>query len=649
MTNNANQLSASPGAWKSPLSAEEIVKKANTPAGIIHCADHLYIIESRPGENGRNALFKIIPGSAPQEALPANFNIRSRVHEYGGSCTTVGNENEIFFCNFSDQRIYRLIPGSEPSPITSEAKLRFACLEYDKRRQLIFAVMEDHTKSDLEPENSIVSIDPFTGKIEKICQGHDFYAFPRLSKDGSQLAYICWNHPAMPWDATELFIVDLDQHGRPGLAGKIAGNGQESITQPEWHEDGLLYISDINGWWNLYSFKDGESKILFEKDCDFAKPMWSIGARSFTPIDRGNIFVTWCSQAQWQAGILNIASSKLETLDLPYNSYTSMIAVDKMLYFIGSSFTTLPEVVAYNLQNSSFETLFASGEIPVAPDYVSVPESIEFEAAPGEMVQAFYYPPKNPDYKVHEPPPLLVTSHGGPTGAAGLSFALSTQFWTTRGFAVVDVNYSGSSGFGRKYRDRLKANWGIKDVRDCEKAAIHLVNAGLADPNKIAIRGGSAGGFTTLCALTFTNTFQAGASHFGLSDLEILAKETHKFESRYMDSLIGPYPESIEIYRQRSPINHIEKLSCPVIFFQGLDDKVVPPNQAERMYRILCEKGFATAYVAYEGEGHGFRKAENIKHSLEAELYFFQQIFALNPESSSGQIEIINFKGKTNA
>ncbi len=648
MTNKANLNSEQPGAWKSPLSPEEILKKANTPAGIINCAKRLFIIEARPGENGRNALIELVPGSTPRETLSGNYNIRSRVHEYGGSCTTTGNGDEIFFCNFTDQRIYRLIPGSEPVAVTAEAKLRFACLEFDHRRNLLFAVMEDHTDSDLEPENCIVTIDPLNGDIKKISTGHDFYAFPCLSDDGLKLAYICWNHPDMPWDATELHVLELDPQGHPGPDKKIAGNGHESITQPEWHGDRLLYVSDISGWWNLYSYKNGRSENLLEKESDFAKPMWAIGARSYTCLDHDNIFVTWCTQAQWQAGILNIGTGKLLALDLPYNSYASLVSTEKKIYFIGSSFTTLPEVVAFDLQSRKAETVFSSGEIPVQSDYISIPESIEYEAAPGEMVQAFYYPPKNPDYLAHEPPPLLVTSHGGPTGSASLSFSLLTQFWTTRGFAVVDVNYSGSSGFGRKYRDRLKANWGIKDVRDCEQAAVHLVKEGLADKNRIAIRGGSAGGFTTLCALTFTGTFQAGASHFGLSDLEILARETHKFESRYMDSLIGPYPQSIEVYKQRSPINHIEKLSCPVIFFQGLEDRVVPPNQAERMYQILCKKGFATAYVSYEGEGHGFRKADNIKHSLEAELYFFQQVFALTPENTSGPIEIINFKGKTN-
>lgn len=641
------QTSHRPGTWNSPLTPEAVLHKANSPAGIISADGRLFIIESRPDEKGRNALIEL-QSSQSCDVLPADANIRSKVHEYGGSCTVAGGDGSIFYTEFADQRIYRLHPGKTLEAVTQPGPLRFACLELDERRQLLFAVMEDHSHSDLDPENSIVSICLKTGNIEQVCSGYDFYAFPRLNEDGTRLAFICWNHPNMPWDATELFIVDLDADGKPKKEIKIAGNPNESITQPEWLSDQLLFISDRNGWWNLHCHENGKIHALLERPADFARPMWSIGSRSYSIIDRDHLFVTWCEQAQWQAGIFSCSDKILKPLNLPYNSFSSLVTAEENVYFIGSSFSSNPEIAVYNRQTGETSTIYRSASLPLSPDYISTPESIEFEAAPGEMVQAFYYPPKNPEYRQHEAPPLLVTSHGGPTGTASLSFNLGTQFWTSRGFAVVDVNYSGSAGFGRAYRDRLKGNWGIKDMRDCEKAALYLVQKGLADPERLAIRGGSAGGFTTLCALTFTDTFTAGASHFGLSDLEILAKETHKFESRYMDNLIGPYPEGKDIYRQRSPINHVDKLSCPVIFFQGLDDKVVPPNQAERMFEILCEKGLPTAYVAYAGEGHGFRRAENIKHSLEAELYFFQQVFTLSKIQKNAPVEIMNFKGAVN-
>ncbi|MEW6712698.1 MAG: S9 family peptidase, partial [Candidatus Riflebacteria bacterium] len=597
-------------------------------------------------ENGRNALVDISRSQQPADLLPLQFNARTRVHEYGGTCTTSDNQGNIFFTNFSDQRIYSISDNGVPSPITPAEPLRFACLEFDHLRNSLFAVMEDHRASDLEPVNSIVRIDVKSGQIQTICEGHDFFASIRLSPDGKTLAATCWDHPDMPWDQTKLLIIDLAPNGNAYQTRVLPGRNSASIMQPEWLGEKLFFLSDENGFWNLFCLENGTTRCLLEKPADFGKPMWSIGTTNYAVIDADRIFLTWCEKAEWQAGIYSLSSGSLSRIELPYNNFASITTDQSNIYFIGSSFSILPEIVKLDPNGCKTEILFTSPPVPIAPEFISIPQSIEFQAAPDEMVQAFYYPPCNPNYPgSFDAPPLLVVSHGGPTTAARLVLDLSTQFWTTRGFAVVDVNYSGSSGFGREYRQRLNHNWGIKDVRDCEKAAEHLIGQKLADPARTAIRGGSAGGFTTLCALVFTDTFKAGASHFGLSDLEILARETHKFESRYMDRLIGDYQNSAEIYRERSPINHLEKLSCPVIFFQGLDDKVVPPNQAELMYNAICQKGLPAAYVAYEGEGHGFRKAENIKHSLESELYFFQKVFSLPLEAQIAPMNIANLTG----
>jgi dienelactone hydrolase len=619
----------SPGSWISPLTAEKMVHKANSTAGIILLNEQLFVMENRPDENGRIALLNL---ADKQDILPQNSNVRSRVHEYGGSCTATDNNQRIFYVEFSNQQIWSVIPGQKPRQITDMKNCRFADLTYDQKRDVLYAIMEDHNNSDLDPQNSLVKVDLKTGQVKIICQGYDFYAYPRLNENSDQIAFIAWQHPQMPWDGTELFIAGLEPQGEAFNQQKIAGSKDESVMQPEWLGEQLIYISDKNGFYNFYSYSDGNHQCLYNAPADFAGAMWSIGSCSYTLLDSHRLFVTWCHKARWKAGILNVAPRELVELNLPFSSFASLISRQNQVFFIGGGPDFLPAVVRLNLDSMKTEVLYNSGELPVSQEYISRPQSIEFSVSGSEKAQAFYYPPHNPDFALPESelPPLLIISHGGPTGAANELLDLTVQFWTTRGFAVADVNYSGSAGFGRQFRDRLKGNWGIIDVRDCKKAAQYLVRKGLADPERIAIRGGSAGGYTTLCALTFTDFFKAGASYFGLSDLECLAKETHKFESHYMDNLIGPYPARTEIYKKRSPINSAAQLSCPVIFFQGLEDKVVPPNQAEKMFEILRRKNIPTAYCSYEGEGHGFRSAQNIKHSLEAEIYFYCRVFNLD-------------------
>ncbi|GAB4274958.1 MAG: S9 family peptidase [Candidatus Rifleibacteriota bacterium] len=641
--NKSRPKVASPGSWTSPLTPDSMVKKANSPTGVFTLDNKVYVLESRPEEAGRTALIKLAD-SGPVDVLPIDFNIRTRVHEYGGSCTAVDNSGNIYFTNFSDQNIYRLKPGKLPEKLTNVEKLRFANFSFDKTRNLLYAVMEDHRQSDLKPENSIVKICLNTGEITQLFKGYDFYAYPRINAQGDKLAFICWNHPQMPWDGTELWVAQLDSAGNPTSQKLVAGGEEESIVQPEWLNSALIFASDRTGWWNLYSYSNGQTESLYPMEAEFAKAMWSIGTTSYQVLSDTELFVTWSENCQWNAGILDLENKSLRRFNLPYNAFLSISLSERKVYFIGASFSILPEVVELDIDSANWNCIYKSGRMPLPAEYVSTPKEISFPVGNGESAYAFFYPPVNPDFEMpdNEKPPLLVISHGGPTGSAGSTLNLSIQFWTTRGFAVVDVNYGGSTGYGRRFRNRLRGNWGITDVKDCEYAAMHLAKQGLIDPDRIAIRGGSAGGFTTLAALTFTNTFKAGASYFGLSDLEALARETHKFESRYMDNLLGSYPENKSLYHERSPINSADKLSCPVIFFQGLDDRVVPPNQAEEMFKILKEKGIATAYVAYEGEGHGFRQAKNIKHALEAELYFFCTVFNLDCEIAKAPIEIHN-------
>jgi dipeptidyl aminopeptidase/acylaminoacyl peptidase len=633
---------ALPGTWLSPLTPEKMVQKTNTTIGTIILKNRLFILESRPEEKGRITL---IDAEKNTELIPKSFNIRSKVHEYGGNCITTDGKNRFFFTEFSDQNIYSLIPGQKPEPVTHEKNLRFADFCFDQHRNCLFAVMEDHRKSDLTPVNSIVRISLKDGTIETVCEGQDFYAYPRLDFESKALAFIAWNHPQMPWDGTKLFISNLTRNGKVISVQKVAGGKEESVLQPEWHQDKLLYVSDKSGYYNLYSFSNNSHDCLLPLEADFAKPMWSIGACSYKPINNEKIFVTFCQKANWKCGIFNLNNRRLEEISSEFNFFSSISVSKQKVFFIAASYKSSPSAVCFSPEIGTFKEIYKSSELPIDEKYISVPESFSFEVEFNQTAQAFFYPPLNPDFSlpVNQKPPLIVISHGGPTGAANSFLDLAVQFWTTRGFAVVDVNYSGSAGFGRHFRDSLKGNWGINDVRDCREAAKYLIKKGLVDAEKIAIRGGSAGGYTTLCALTFTDIFKAGASYFGLSDLEMLAKETHKFESRYMDLLVGKYPQQANIYKERSPINHADKMSCPVIFFQGLDDKVVPPNQAERMFKILCKKNIPTAYVTYPGEGHGFRQSKNIKHSLESELYFYCKVlgFPVNTDKKA-PIEIKN-------
>jgi dipeptidyl aminopeptidase/acylaminoacyl peptidase len=600
------------------------------PAQVALDGNDVYWVETRPAENGRTVIVKWSPGGTVVDVTPPIFSARTRVHEYGGGAFTV-EDGTVYFSNFIDQRLYRQNPGGTPQPITPEADLRYADGFIDRRRRRIICVCEDHTKEEHEATNSIVGIRlDGVGGSQTLVSGNDFYASPRISPDGSHLAWLTWNHPNMPWDSSELWVGDITEAGTIEHEQRIAGGPNESVCEPKWAPDGTLYfISDGTGWWNLYRWKDGRVEALCEMEAEFGVPHWSFGTSTYGFTSAGRIICTYTRDGSSYLASLDTSTKQIKTIDIPYTSIAFLQATPAGAILIAGSPTQATAIVQLSRATGKIEVLRRSTEVAIDPGYLSIPRAIEFPTENGLAAHAFFYAPKNHDFAATqgERPPLLVISHGGPTGAASSEFNLMIQYWTSRGFAIADVNYGGSSGYGRAYRQRLDGQWGVVDVDDCVNCAQYLIKRGDVDANRVAIRGGSAGGYTTLAALTFREVFKAGASYFGVSDLEALARDTHKFESRYLDRLVGPYPARRDLYRERSPLNFVERLSCPVIFFQGNEDRVVPPNQAEKMVDALRQKGTPVAYLLFEGEQHGFRRAQNMKRALDAELYFYSRIF----------------------
>jgi len=618
------------GSWKSPITSNLVASETVDLAEVRIVGQDIYWCEMRAAEKGRSVVVRRTPDGQATDLTPPPFNARTRVHEYGGGAIAIA-DGAVLFSNFDDQRLYRLPPGGPPQPISPDAKLRFADGVFDRRRGRLICVREDHTAADREATNTIVAIALRSGGAgEILVSGGDFYSNPRLSPDGSRLAWLAWNHPNMPWDGCELWVAGVNEDGSLGRRERVAGGLEESIFQPEWSPDGALhFISDRTGWWNLYRWRDGKIVPLAPMDVDFALPQWRFGMSTYAFESANRIVCTYTRGGTWHLATLDTATGKFERIQAPYTQIGSVQAAAGRAVFVAASPAEPAAIVQMDLGTRRCEVLRRASHVKVERGYLSVPEAIEFPTEGGRTAHAFYYRPQNGDCAAPagERPPLLVMSHGGPTGSTSNALRWGTQYWTSRGFAVLDVNYGGSSGYGRSYRRRLDGQWGVVDVDDCVNGALDLVGRGLADGKRLAIRGGSAGGYTTLCALTFRNVFKAGASHFGISDAEALARETHKFESRYLDRLIGPYPARRDLYLERSPIRFTDRLSCPVIFFQGLDDKIVPPNQAETMVEALRRKGLPVAYVSFEGEQHGFRQSEHIRRAFDAELYFYSKIF----------------------
>jgi dipeptidyl aminopeptidase/acylaminoacyl peptidase len=639
---------ASYGSWKSPITSDLIVAQFIGLGRILPDGDDLYWSELRPTEGGRVVIVHRTPDGQIHDVNAAPFNARTRVHEYGGGAFLV-HQGAVYASNFADQRLYRLAPGAPPEPLTPAVDRRYADGVMDERRQRILCVREDHTAEGQEAVNTIVSVSLNGDDLERggqvLASGNNFYSTPRLSPDGARLAWLTWNHPNMPWDGAELWVAEVRADGALANAQLVAGGPTESIFQPEWSPTGELYfVAEYTGWWNLYRWRNGKAEALHPMEAEFGQPLWSFAMSTYAFESARRLVCAYLQQGQTRLALLDTETLEFTPIETPYTDIWLVRARAGQALFLGGSPTEPASVVRLDLATGRCSVLRRSAEVRIDPGYFSVPQAIEFPTENGLTAHGFFYPPHNQDYAAPsgERPPLLVMSHGGPTSATTTTFSLSIQYWTSRGIAVLDVNYGGSTGYGRAYRQRLNGNWGIVDVDDCVNGAKHLVKRGWVDGDRLAIRGGSAGGYTTLCALTFRNTFNAGASYFGISDAEALARDTHKFESRYLDSMIGPYPERREVYRARSPIHFTHQLNCALILFQGAEDKVVPPDQSRKMFEAARARELPVAYLEYEGEQHGFRQAQNIKRSLDAELYFYSRVFKFELAEPLEPVEIEN-------
>jgi dipeptidyl aminopeptidase/acylaminoacyl peptidase len=633
------------GAWKSPITSDLIVAETIGVGSTEIVGEDIYWLELRPKEDGRLVVVRQNPDGGTADLTPQPYNARTRVHEYGGHAYAV-KDGVVYFSNFTDQRLYRLDPGGEPRPITPEGDFRYADYKLDQEHKFLICVREDHSGSG-EAVNTLVRVnadgDDHGGEV--ILSGSNFYSSPRLSPDGSHLAWLAWNHPNMPWDGTELWVSELDESGSITRSELVAGGQEESIFQPEWSPDGVLYfVSDRTNWWNLYRWRNGRIEALCEMEAEFGLPQWVFGMSTYAFESPERIICTYSQRGMSHLASLDTETLELEEIETPYTYISGVRAsAGRALFLAGSPIDKLA-VVLLDLETKLFQVLRYSSETKIDPGYTSRPQEIEFPTTGGRTAYGFFYPPSNKDFRgpEGEKPLLLVMSHGGPTGATTPVYDAEIQYYASRGISVLDVNYGGSTGYGRAFRQRLNGQWGVVDVEDCLNGARYLVKRGDVDGDRLMITGGSAGGYTTLCALTFHDLFKAGASQFGIGDLEPFVGDTHKFESRYLDNLVGPYPEKRDIYRERSAINYTDQLSCPMILFQGSEDKIVPPNQSRKMYEAVKAKGIPVAYLEFEGEQHGFRKAENIKRALDAELYFYAQIFGFELADPVEPVSIAN-------
>ena len=674
------------GSWTSPLTAELVAGAAVGLGAVRAAGDELFWLELRPADGGRSALVRRGTDGSIADVTPPGTNVRTLVHEYGGGAYAVferrGGGVTAIYSELEDQRLYRLDldegaagggsagdADGTPRPITPEPprprSLRYADASVSPDGRTLVCVRERHEADEVVNELVILPVDG-SAEPRVIAGGHDFYAAPRLSPDGRRLAWLSWDHPSMPWDGTELWVADV---AAGGLAAErlVAGGPGESVVQPAWSPEGRLhFVSDRSGWWNLYRANPGltAAEALAPAAAEFAGPSWVFGLQDYVFLPGGTVVAFYGEDGGEHVCVLEPGAPAGDPscpVSIALTTFASIAALGTQVAAIAGSPTRSMAVVLVDPQDGSFAELRSSRTLEVDPGYLSAPEPLAFPTAyePGSVrgpladelaagpltAHALYYPPANRDFDgpAGERPPLIVISHGGPTSSATSALSLATQFWTSRGFAVVDVDYGGSTGYGRAYRRRLLGNWGIVDTVDCINAARYLAGRGDVDPGRLAVRGGSAGGYTTLNALTRHSVFAAGASYFGLADLEAFAAGgTHKYESRYLDGLVGPYPQDAETYRERSPIHHVDGISCPVILFQGLEDAIVPPVQSEVIVEALERKGLPYAYVPFEGEQHGFRRAENIARSLEAELYFYGRVFGFAPAGEIEPVEVRN-------
>ncbi|MBB3167929.1 alpha/beta hydrolase family protein [Simiduia aestuariiviva] len=646
------------GSWPSPIQASLLTQGGVRLALPYIDQEASWWLESRPAEQGRTVLVRQPFGGSAQDITPPGVSVRSKVNEYGGGDYTVSGA-QVFFVNGDDQQIYQQTLSqthqasnprttaanatNPPTQLTFAEHSRFADVCFDAQRNRLIAVQERHNGTD-EPEHRLVAIDLVDGQIHSLATGADFYASPALSPCGNKLAWLSWNHPNMPWDQTDLSLATLDAQGATESTRIISPTGC-SCFQPLWSPAGELIVAhDASGWWNLYQFTDPDWRALLPMAAEFATPQWVFGMSCFGFLDDSRLFATYNQQGQWHCGILVLgqAASEWNPIATPLTDMADVACAQGQVILLGASASEASAVWRFDQHQWHCER--ASVSNPIGTEFISKPRAVCFPTTQSDNAHGLYYAPTHPHCTgpESERPPLIVLSHGGPTAATSSALNFKIQYWTSRGFAVLDVNYRGSTGYGRTYRDRLRGHWGIYDVDDVCAGAQYLVDQGLADPERLIIKGSSAGGYTVLAALTFRDLFCAGTSLYGIGDLTALATDTHKFESRYLDSLIAPWPEGEATYRARSPLFHVQRLTCPVAFFQGLEDKVVPPNQAEAMVAALAEKGVKTAHITFASEGHGFRQAQSIVDQLELELNFYGALFGFDVQPKRADFSFVD-------
>lgn len=611
------------GTWSTPIDSKKATSAVVHFQDLVVDQDDVYWSEMRPDENGRYVIVRKTVNGEVEDILDAPFNARTRVHEYGGAAFTVKN-GIVYFTNFDDQRLYTFKPGSKPQALTQEG-IFFA--DFHVTPFGIIAIGESHLEKEQEPENFIAKIDPQTGQVTKIAQGFDFYSSIAINEDFSKIAWISWNHPNMPWDNTTLWMADLTKDGLKHNTQVDSDNPDQAFFQPLWQKNKLTVSTDKDDWWNLYHVRDGKLEKVFDVKSEIGQPLWRMGASRWGYLD-GNIVSAYSDNGP-QKLFISDGGNQVPIDGIPYSSFSN-IRITKDKIFTIASAADKPSAVISLDKTGKFNIIKENMHLDVDQNYLTTPLHVDFPTTDGKgQAYALVYLPKNGQYDglEGERPPLIVKTHGGPTSSCSSALNLEIQYWTSHGYAVADLNYRGSTGYGRAFRLSLYNNWGIYDVEDSVACAKHLAKEGLVDESRLAITGGSAGGYTTLATLTFKDDFHVGASHYGVSDLGALAQDTHKFESRYLDKLIGPYPAQKALYEQRSPICHIEMLNAPVVFFQGDQDKIVPPDQAQRMYEALQLKGIKTKLFIFEGEQHGFRQSKNKVTALDQQRAFFNQVF----------------------
>jgi dipeptidyl aminopeptidase/acylaminoacyl peptidase len=632
-----NKKPATGGSWASPLTTDRIVSSSVSLAEPKIDGEDIYWLESRPLEGGRQAIVRYAYDSDNEDVVSQPFNVRNRVHEYGGGAYDIYS-GKVFFCNYADGGIYLVDSNKEPEPVYVVEGKRFADLKYVPSLNSLVCVCEDHTRAKQEAENSLVRIDlAHRDTCQVIASGEDFYATPAVSPSGRHIAWLSWSHPDMPWDKTRLWLADIDDAGQITNARTLLDEDC-SVFQPLWSPDNKLYFSsdEKNGWWNIHCWNGETIDVVCPLEAEFGLPQWQFGMSTGGFLSADEMLVCYSQNGSWSLARLCTRTGELQKIRCEHTQVSAVHANGGRAVMLASSPNELPGIWLYDSGNRDLERLASSGSLKTEPEDISIGQPIGYPVADGTEVHAFFYPPASARYCLpdNELPPLIVMSHGGPTAATSNAYSIKVQFWTSRGFAVLDVNYRGSTGYGRDYRQMLNGQWGVADVEDCVAGAKFLVAQNKVDANRLAIRGSSAGGYTTLCALTFHQAFKAGASLYGIGDLETLARDTHKFESRYLDRLVGPYPQEQDLYRQRSPIHFIDQLNCPVIFLQGLQDKVVPPEQAESMVEALKRKGLMVEYVTFATEQHGFRSSESIQRAYREELAFYGRVFGFTTASN---------------